>query len=118
MQGDQKQAVKKLMHGLTKEQLEYRALMFSTNMWKRLADLLHLNPSVDFAVDFAEIFSAIQVVDKNAQNFASIWGPKGPKYWQNFEHFCQQFVEKFKKSSNREINRPNRSNPIKPLGYG
>lgn len=44
--------VKMWVRGLTKEQLEYRALMFPTDLWRRLADLVHLSPHLDFAVDW------------------------------------------------------------------
>lgn len=44
--------VKTWVRGLTVKQLEYRAMMFPTDMWRRLADLVHLNPRVDFAADW------------------------------------------------------------------
>lgn len=41
--------VKQWIHSLTKDQIEYRALLFpSTTLWKKLADLTHLNPTKDF----------------------------------------------------------------------
>src|SRR5277367_5811512 len=42
------QAVKKWVRFLTKEKIEYRAMMFPTDHWKKLADLTHLNPNNDF----------------------------------------------------------------------
>lgn len=44
--------IRQWTQGLTKDQLEYRALMFSTDHWKKLADLVHLNPTKDFAIDW------------------------------------------------------------------
>ena len=41
--------VKQWVHSLTKDQIEYRAMLFpSTTLWKKLADLTHLNPTTDF----------------------------------------------------------------------
>lgn len=44
--------VKRWVKGLSKSDLEYRAMMFPTDLWRRLADLTHLSPKKDFAVDW------------------------------------------------------------------
>lgn len=41
--------VKTWVNNLTKEKIEYRAMMFPIDHWKKLADLTHLNPTKDFA---------------------------------------------------------------------
>jgi hypothetical protein len=41
--------VKTWVNNLTKEKIEYRAMMFPIDHWKKLADLTHLNPNKDFA---------------------------------------------------------------------
>ena len=41
--------VKEWVRSLSREKIEYRAIMFSTDLWKKLADLTHLNPKTDFA---------------------------------------------------------------------
>jgi hypothetical protein len=41
-------AVKKWVRSLTKEKVEYRAMLFPVDLWKKLADLTHLNPKTDF----------------------------------------------------------------------
>lgn len=40
--------IKLWVNNLTEEQLVYRALIFPTEKWRKLADLTHLNPSKDF----------------------------------------------------------------------
>jgi hypothetical protein len=37
---------------LSADKLIYRAMMFSTDLWKKLADLCHLHPTKDFALDW------------------------------------------------------------------
>lgn len=44
--------IKKWVRSLSNEQLEYRAIMFSPDHWKRLADMIHLHPEKDFAVSW------------------------------------------------------------------
>lgn len=41
--------VKEWVRSIPKEKIEYRAMLFSPDLWRKLADLTHLNPRVDFA---------------------------------------------------------------------
>jgi hypothetical protein len=44
--------VKGWVKSLPAEKLEYRAMMFPTDLWKKLANLTHLNPKNDFSLDW------------------------------------------------------------------
>lgn len=41
--------VKEWVNNIPREKIEYRAMLFDTSLWKKLADLTHLNPKTDFA---------------------------------------------------------------------
>lgn len=41
--------VKEWVKNLPKDKIEYRAMLFAPDLWRKLADLCHLNPKTDFA---------------------------------------------------------------------
>jgi len=87
--------VKRWIKQLTREDLEYRAIMFSTDLWKKLCDLLHTNPK-DFAVDWFQTYcftgeapkdSVVGVINGlTIYNFLDIYG----KYALSYENIRQK----------------------------
>jgi len=75
--------VKEWVRSLTDKQLIYRVLMFSMDQWKILADLTHLNPKKDFALEwflpycYGEVTTEGTIVEKiknmNDNNFEQLY---------------------------------------------
>lgn len=40
--------VKEWVKNIPKDRIEFRAMSFDTSLWRKLADLIHLNPKIDF----------------------------------------------------------------------
>lgn len=78
--------IKRWTYHLTKDQLEYRAILFPTNLWRKLANLIHLNSKNDFVLDWFLPFC----YGKEAPEDSIVKIAQKLSY-QNFQEFYQTY---------------------------
>jgi len=78
--------IKKWTKQLTPEQLEYRATIYKTDLWLKLADLTHLSSKNDFSLDWFLSFCFGGPVPENTFTFAC-----NNMTYENFEQAYNKF---------------------------